>query len=115
MSLNTLLQHPTLDAFVLLPQIFRITALTRVTDPSGHTHDFERHSHAEFPSRDALGTPTTDNIMRVVRTISEVLAALCQPSTLVPTEGTCNPVHRLLGELRTLISTETEYPFPPFI
>jgi hypothetical protein len=97
-----MLQHPPLDAYVLLPQIFRITTLARSTGPDGHEHDFSRHAHAEFPSRDAHGTPIIENIMSVVDTMAEVLAALCQPNILVSSESNCNPVRRLLGELRDL-------------
>ena len=107
LQLQLVLRNPPLDAFVLLPQIFCITALARATDPNGRAHDFVQHAHAEFPCHDARGVPTTENIMRVIHTISEVLAALYQPSALVSAESNCNPVRRLLRNLRVLISTET--------
>ncbi len=103
-ALNALLQQPTLDAFVLLPQILRITKMAVATDLHGRIHDFARHTHAKFPCNDTHGTPTTVNIMRVIHDMSEVLSALCQPGVLF-TETARNPVRRLLGQLEAIIST----------
>ena len=103
-ALNALLQQPTLDAFVLLPQLLRITNMAVATDLHGHTHDFARHTHAKFPCHDTHGTPTTENIMRVIHDMAEVLSALCQPGVLF-TETAHSPVRLLLGELKAIIST----------
>ena len=104
-ALNALLQQPTLDAFVLLPQLLRITNMAVATDLHGHVHDFARHTHAKFPCNDTHGTPTTENIMRVIHDMAEVLAALCQPGVLF-TETAHSPVRLLLGELKAIISSE---------
>jgi hypothetical protein len=81
--------------------------MSLATDLDGHTHDFAKHEHTEFPSHDTHGIPTTENIMHVIHNMSEVLVALCHPNVLISVESNCNPVLRLLGELKALISTET--------